>query len=74
MKLDEEAILYAIKQFEKQSAEQRIKNPKAYMLTILYNAATGGFNLDIKNQVAYDMRHWDEDLSNLGLDSDSEDG
>lgn len=67
MKLDEEAILYAIKQFEKQSGEQRIKNPKAYMLTILYNAATGGFNLDIKNQVAYDVRHWD-------LDSDPENG
>ena len=44
------------------------------MLTILYNAATGGFNLNIKNQVAYDMKHWDEDLSNLDLDSDSEDG
>lgn len=62
MKLDGEAILYAIEQFGKQSGSQRIKNPKAYMLTILYNAATGGFNLDLKNQVEYDKRHWDENL------------
>lgn len=65
MKLDEETILYAIEQFGKQSGGQRIKNPKAYMLTILYNAVTGGFSLDIKNQVEYDKWHWDGDSSNL---------
>lgn len=70
MKLDEEAILYAIEQFGKQSG-QRIKNPKAYMLTILYNAATGGFNLDLKNQVEYDKRHCDEDFSDLNPDSEN---
>lgn len=65
MKLDEDVILYAIEQFEKQSGGQRIKNPKAYMLTILYNAVTGGFNLDLKNQVEYDKWHWDADSGNL---------
>lgn len=71
MKLDEEAILYAIEQFGKQSGGQRIKNPKAYMRSILYNAATGGFNLDLKNQVEYDKRHCDGDSSNPGSDSEN---
>lgn len=70
MKLDGEAILYAIEQFGKQSGSQRIKNPKAYMLTILYNAATGGFNLDLKNQVEYDKRHWDEDFRGPGPENE----
>lgn len=51
---------YAIDQYKKQD-RQRIRNPKAYMRSILYNATTGGYNLDIENRVAYDMAHFDED-------------
>ncbi len=36
MKLDKESIIYAIDKFSEQS--KRIKNPTAYLLTILYNA------------------------------------
>ena len=69
MKLNRWAIMYAIDQFKKQD-NQRIKNPKAYMRSVLYNAATRGYELDLKNQVAYDMRHWDEDFNDSDLDSE----
>jgi len=52
MKLHKESIMYAIKQFSGQT--ERIKNPTAYMLTILYNAPEQ-FNLDIQNRVSHDM-------------------
>ncbi len=52
MKLHKESIMYAIKQFSEQTG--RIKNPTAYMLTILYNAPEQ-FNLDIQNRVSHDM-------------------
>lgn len=52
MKLHKESIMYAIKQFSEQT--ERIKNPTAYMLTILYNAPEQ-FNLDIQNRVSHDM-------------------
>lgn len=55
MKLHKESIMYAIKQFSEQT--ERIKNPTAYMLTILYNAPEQ-FNLDIQNRVSYDMANW----------------
>lgn len=58
MKLHKESIMYAIRQFSKQT--ERIKNPTAYMLTILYNAPEQ-FNLDIQNQVSYDMANWIKD-------------
>lgn len=50
MKLTKDSIMYAIEQFSK--IRERIKNPAAYMLTILYNAPEQ-FNLDIQNQVSY---------------------
>ncbi len=52
MKLHKESIMYAIEMFSKQT--ERIKNPTAYMLTILYNAPEQ-FNLDIQNRVSHDM-------------------
>lgn len=38
--------------------EERIKNPTAYMLTLLYNAKEQ-MNFDISNQVQHDMYHWE---------------
>jgi len=55
MKLHNESIMYAIEKYQAQT--ERIKNPSAYMLTILYNAPEQ-FNLDIQNQVSHDMAHW----------------
>lgn len=51
MKLDKESIMYAIRKFSEQT--ERIKNPAAYLLTILYNAPEQ-YYLDMKNQTAYD--------------------
>ncbi len=47
MKLDKESILYAVKKFSEQT--DRIKNPAAYLLTILY-AAREQYYLDMKNK------------------------
>lgn len=55
MKLDYSEIMYAIDKFREQTA--RIKNPAAYMLTLLYNAKEQ-MNLDITNQVQHDMYNW----------------
>lgn len=55
MKLHKESIMYAIDMFSKQT--ERIKNPTAYMLTILYNAPEQ-FDLDIQNRVSHDMANW----------------
>ena len=52
MKLSYEEILYAIRKFNERT--DRISNPRAYMLTILYNAREQ-MNLDITNQVQHDM-------------------
>ena len=52
MKLNKESIMYAIKMFSEK--KERIKNPTAYMLTILYNAPEQ-YHLDIQNQVNHDM-------------------
>lgn len=52
MKLHKESIMYAIQKFKEQTG--RIRNPAAYMLTILYNAPEQ-FNLDIQNQVSHDL-------------------
>ncbi|MFG6319526.1 MAG: helix-turn-helix domain-containing protein [Clostridia bacterium] len=52
MKLDNESILYAIRKYKEQT--ERIKNPTAYMLTILYMAPEQ-FQLDITNQVQHDF-------------------
>ncbi len=48
MKLDKESIMYAIKKFSEQT--DKIKNPIAYMTTILYTAQEQ-YYLDMKNQV-----------------------
>lgn len=56
MKLHKDSIMYAIKKFSEQT--ERIKNPAAYMLTILYSAPEQ-FNLDIENQVRHNMTHWE---------------
>lgn len=62
MKLDEWSIIYAIQKFETQT--DHIRNPKAYMRSILYNLATGGFNLGLKNDVKHNEAHWDDDSDN----------
>lgn len=56
MKLDKDSIMYAIKKFSEQT--ERITNPTAYMLTILYTAPEQ-FNLDIQNQVSHNMADWE---------------
>lgn len=55
MKLDKDSIMYAIKKFSEQT--ERITNPTAYMLTILYTAPEQ-YNLDIQNQVSHNMADW----------------
>lgn len=52
MKLNSESVLYAIRKFREQT--ERIKNPTAYMLAILY-AAPEQYKLDITNQVQHDL-------------------
>lgn len=52
LKLDYEEILYSIQKFK--SVTERINNPKAYMLTILYGAKEQ-MHLDIGNQVSHDF-------------------
>lgn len=54
MKLDYSEIMYCIEKYSEQT--ERIKNPTAYMLTLLYNAKEQ-MNLDISNQVQHDMSH-----------------
>lgn len=56
MKLDYSEIMYCIEKYLEQT--ERIKNPTAYMLTLLYNAKEQ-MNLDISNQVQHDMYHWE---------------
>ena len=55
MKLQKDSIIYAISKFSEQT--ERIKNPRAYMLTILYHAPEQ-FILDTQNQVVHDMNQW----------------
>lgn len=52
MKLTYEEILYSIQKYN--SITDRIRDPKAYMLTILYGAREQ-MNLDINNQVQHDF-------------------
>ena len=58
MKLTYSGIMYAIGKYKEQT--ERIKNPTAYMLTLLYNAEEQ-MNLDIANQVQHDMNKWKEE-------------
>lgn len=55
MKLERPEILYSVEKFSQQT--ERIKNPTAYMLTLLYYAKEQ-MNLDVTNRVAHDMAHW----------------
>ena len=55
MKLDMECIMYAIDKYSENT--ERVKNPVAYMLTILYKAQEQ-YDLDIQNQVSHDMANW----------------
>lgn len=55
MKLTSSSIMYAIQKYQEQT--ERINNPTAYMLTLLYNAEEQ-MNLDIGNQVRHDMANW----------------
>ena len=55
MQLDYADIRYCIDKYAEQT--QRINNPTAYMLTLLYNAKEQR-DLDISNQVNYDMYNW----------------
>ena len=55
-KLDYSEIMYCIEKYNEQT--ERIKNPTAYMLTLLYNAKEQ-MNLDISNQVQHDMYNWE---------------
>lgn len=52
MKLNKESIIYAINKFTEQT--ERIKNPTAYMLTVLYNTPEQ-FNLDLQNQIQHNF-------------------
>ena len=58
MKLNYEEIQYSIRKYK--SITERINNPKAYMLTILYGAKEQ-MNLDVSNQVQHDMYGWTDD-------------
>lgn len=52
MKLNHEDVFYVIDKFQEQT--ERIRSPKSYMLTLLYNAKEQ-MHLDIVNQVQHDM-------------------
>ena len=58
MKLTYEEILYSIQKFNERT--DRIGNPRAYMLTILYTAKEQ-MNLDVTNQVQHDLYGWTDD-------------
>ncbi len=57
MKLEKESIMYAIKKYQEQT--ERIKNPAAYMLTILYTAPEQCL-LDMKNQKSHERAQADQ--------------
>lgn len=56
-KLQKDSIIYGIQQYQGQT--ERIKNPRAYMLTILYHAPEQMI-LDVHNQVMHDMSRWND--------------
>ena len=61
MKLDKNSIMFAIKKYQKQT--EKIKNPTAYMLTILYNAPEQ-YHLDMVNQINNDAAKIDRGQDN----------
>lgn len=54
MKLGHSEIVYCMRKYNEHT--ERIKNPAAYMLTLLYNAQEQMY-LDVTNQVQYDMHN-----------------
>ena len=58
LKLTHMGIMYAIEKYMEQT--DRINNPTAYMLTLLYNAEDQK-NLDVANQVRHDMAKSNKD-------------
>ena len=58
LKLDATDIEYAIAKYR--SVTERIKNPRAYMLTILYGAKEQR-SLDVTNDVSHDLYGQDPD-------------
>lgn len=57
LKLNQETIMYAIDQFIGQT--DKIKNPRAYMITCLYNAQEQ-YQLALNNQVSHDLAHYED--------------
>lgn len=57
LKLNQETIMYSIDQFIGQT--DKIKNPKAYMITCLYNAQEQ-YELALHNQVSHDLAHYED--------------
>lgn len=57
LKLNQETIMYSIDQFIGQT--DKIKNPRAYMITCLYNAQEQ-YQLALNNQVAHDLAHYED--------------
>lgn len=55
MKLNMQCIMYAIDKYSENTV--RVKNPVAYMLTLLYTAQER-YELDITNQVSHDMHNY----------------
>lgn len=57
LKLNQDTIMYAIDQFIGQT--DKIKNPRAYMITCLYNAQEQ-YQLALNNQVSHDLAHYED--------------
>ena len=57
LKLNQEKILYAIDQFNKQ--KEKIKNVIPYMTTCLYNVHEQ-YNLALRNQVSHDLANYED--------------
>lgn len=71
MKLDKNSILYAIEKYQEKT--EKIKNPTAYMLTILYNAPEQ-YHLDMKNKISNETAKVDcgpEDKNNSDKDQNN---
>lgn len=57
MKLDKDDLMYALDRFAGQT--ERVKNPTAYLLAILYSAKEQ-YHFDTINRVSHDMAHWED--------------
>lgn len=57
MKLDKDDLMYALDRFAGHT--ERVKNPTAYLLAILYSAKEQ-YHFDTINRVSHDMAHWED--------------